>query len=202
MAYASKALTPVEMRYANIEREMLAVVFGCLKYHHYLYGRRFVCRSDHQPLEKIHLMNLSDAPPRLQRLLLKIKPYDFEIKYIPGKEVALADTLSRVNPQDKMELKGLDFTIYELTPCMTLMQVSMIWKEQKKDTTMQLLIQGWPIHCKEVAPALYKYWVLRDDISIEDSCIAYLGRLIIPPDLRKSCMESLHRGHPGMSKCI
>ena len=47
--YASKALTPAEMRYANIEREMLAVVFWCLKYHHYLYGRRFVCKSDHQP---------------------------------------------------------------------------------------------------------------------------------------------------------
>ena len=113
VAYASKALTPAEMRYANIEREMLVVVSGCLKYHHYLYGRRFVCRSDHQPLEKIHLKNLSDAPPRLQRLLLKMEPYNFEIKYIPGKEVALADTLSRVNPQDKMELKGLDFTIHQ-----------------------------------------------------------------------------------------
>ena len=47
---------------------------------------------------------------------------------------------------------------------------------------------------------LNKYWALRDDISIEDGCIAYMGRLIIPPNLRKSCMESLHRGHPGMSK--
>ena len=44
VAYASKALTPAGMRHANIEREMLAVVFGCLKYHHYLYGRRFICR--------------------------------------------------------------------------------------------------------------------------------------------------------------
>ena len=65
---------------------------------------------------------------------------------------------------------------------------------------IQQLIQGWPNHCKELDPALYKYWVLRDDISIEDCCIAYLGRLIIPPNLRKSCMESLYSGHPGMSK--
>ena len=35
---------------------------------------------------------------------------NFEIKYIPGKEVALPDAVSRVNPQDEMELKGLDFT--------------------------------------------------------------------------------------------
>ena len=55
VAYASKALTPAEIRNANIEREMLAVVFGCLKYHHYLYGRRFVCKSEQKPLEKLHL---------------------------------------------------------------------------------------------------------------------------------------------------
>ena len=53
---------------------------------------------------------LPDVPPCLQRVLLTIQPYDYEIKYIPGKEVALADTVSRVNPQDEMELKDLDFT--------------------------------------------------------------------------------------------
>ena len=41
-----------------------------------------------------------------------IQPYDFEIKYIPGKEGALADAVSRVSPPDKMELKGLDFTTW------------------------------------------------------------------------------------------
>ena len=44
----------------------------------------------------IHLQNLSDAPPRLQRLLLNIQPYDFVMKYIPGKEVALADVMRPV----------------------------------------------------------------------------------------------------------
>ena len=87
---------------------------------------------------------------------------------------------------------------------MTLIQVSMICEEKRKDATMQLLIQqliqGWPNHCKVVNPALNKYWALRDDISIEDGCSAYLGRLIIPPNQRKSCTESLHRGHAGMSK--
>ena len=123
-----------------------------------------------------------------------------------SKQVALADALSRVNPQDKMELNGLDSTIHELTPCMTSIWVSMIHEEQKKDATMQLLIQqliqGWPNHCKEVDPALNKYWALRDDISIEDGCITYLHRLMIPPNLRKSCMESLHRVIPECQKCI
>ena len=57
-AYASKSLTPAEARYANIEREMLAVVWGCIKFHHYLYGRKYVCQSDQKPLEDIHMKYL------------------------------------------------------------------------------------------------------------------------------------------------
>ena len=34
------------------------------------------------------------------RIQLTIQLYDFEIKYIPGKEVAPGDAVSRVNPQD------------------------------------------------------------------------------------------------------
>ena len=70
--YASKSLTTAETRYANIEREMLAVSCISITFHHYLYGRKFVCQSDHKPLEDIHLKYLSDAPPKLQRLLLKL----------------------------------------------------------------------------------------------------------------------------------
>ena len=95
---------------------MSAVVFDCLTFHHYLYGRKFICNSDHQPLEKIHLKHLSDAPPRLQRLLLKIQPYDITIKYIPGPKVPVADAPSRVNPSGNTPIKGLDVTIHEITP--------------------------------------------------------------------------------------
>ena len=99
-----------------------------------------MCKSDHQAQEKF-TEKFSDVPPRLQGLLLKIQPYVFEIKNIPGKEVVFADAISRVNPQDKLELKGLDFTIHELTPSMTPIHMSMIHTEQEKDTMMQCLIQ-------------------------------------------------------------
>ena len=36
IAFASDALTPAETRYASIERELLAVVYGCEKFHSYL----------------------------------------------------------------------------------------------------------------------------------------------------------------------
>ena len=53
VAFASKALSDTETRYANIEREMLAVVFGCEKFRTYLFGRSFEVVSDHKPLEMI-----------------------------------------------------------------------------------------------------------------------------------------------------
>ena len=85
IAYASKSLTDTETRYANIERELLAIVLG----------RPFTMESDHKPLEMIHQKSLASAPPRLQRMLLQLQRYDVTIRYRPGKEMLLADALSR-----------------------------------------------------------------------------------------------------------
>ena len=54
VAYASRALTPTEQKYAQIEKEALAVVFGCTKFHKMLYGKSDVTvETDHKPLEAI-----------------------------------------------------------------------------------------------------------------------------------------------------
>ena len=93
VVFASKILTPAVTRYANIDCEMLAIVFGCMRFHHYLYGKEFISQCDHKPLEDIHLKHLSDAPPRLQRLLLKIQPYNIVIKYVPCKNIHLKEAV-------------------------------------------------------------------------------------------------------------
>ena len=72
IAFASKSLTDTETHYANIERELLAIIFGCEKFHTYLYRRTFVVETDHKPLEMISMKNLIAAPVRLQRMLLQI----------------------------------------------------------------------------------------------------------------------------------
>ena len=51
IAYASKALTPTETGYAQIEKEMLAILFGCTHFKNYIYGRRTVVESDCKPIE-------------------------------------------------------------------------------------------------------------------------------------------------------
>ena len=54
IAYASKALPKVQRNYAQIEKEMLAIVYGCTKFHEYIYGMPNIeVESDHKPLETI-----------------------------------------------------------------------------------------------------------------------------------------------------
>ena len=184
---------------------MLAVVIGCLKFHHYLYGRKFICNSDHQPLEKIHLKHLSDAPPIPQRLLLKIQPYDINIKYIPGPKDPVADALSRVNCRGNTHIRGLDVIIHEITshPMMHT-KVKEIQQATKEDQTLQLLMQqlmeGWPEHCKGLPVSLQQFWHIRNDLALEHSCITFQGRFYIPSSMRKECLQDLYQGHPDIVK--
>ena len=139
---------------------MLTVAWGCIKlhHHHHLYGRKFVCQTDHKPLEDIHLKHFSDAPPRLQCLLLKLQPYDVTIKYVPGQKVPVADALSRVSPSGRTEIKGLDVTIHDLPTTLGHVQVEAIQNATRKDQVLQMLMQqmmqGWPGHIKLLPMAL------------------------------------------------
>ena len=94
VAFASEALTKTECQYANIEREMLAAVFGVERFHTYVYGWSFTIKSDHKPLESISRKNLEDTPAWLQYMILCLQGYDFTICYCPGKEMVIPDTLS------------------------------------------------------------------------------------------------------------
>ena len=94
VAFASKALTKTKCQYANIEREMLAAVFGAERFHTYVYGQSFMIESDHKLLESISRKNLADTPAWLQCMMLCLQGYDFTICYCPGKEMVIPDTLS------------------------------------------------------------------------------------------------------------
>ena len=53
IVYASRCLSDAECNYAQIEKELLAIVFACNKFHHYIYGFPTDVQSDHKPLEQI-----------------------------------------------------------------------------------------------------------------------------------------------------
>lgn len=95
LAFSSRASSDAETRYAQIEKEPLSVVFGLEKVHQYTYGRKVTERTDHKPLEAIVKKPLHVDPKRPQGLLLRLLVYDVNLTYRCGREMQLADTLSR-----------------------------------------------------------------------------------------------------------
>ena len=95
VAYGNKTLTDTASQYANIEWELLGVVGGVEKCHTFCYGRSTIVLSDHKPLASIVHKDLVNAPPRLQRLLLRLQKYHVFIQYKPGKSMIFADHLSQ-----------------------------------------------------------------------------------------------------------
>ena len=85
IAYASRALTPVEKRYSQTEKEALSIVWGCEHFHLYLYGSQFTLITDHKPLELIWSNPQSKLPARIERWGLRLQPYNMLILYKPGK---------------------------------------------------------------------------------------------------------------------
>ena len=134
IASASKSLTDAETRYANIERELLAIIFACQRFSTHLLGRSFIAESDHKPLEMIAMKNLANAPPCLQRMLLELQRYGVTIKYRPGNQMQLAYTLSRCLERDSQEIK-LDM----LVDYIAFMKP---WIEKLKDSTQRDPIIG------------------------------------------------------------
>lgn len=95
IAYASKAMTKAEQNYSQIEKEALAVVFGMERFHCYVYAQDVEIWSDHKPLETILNKPMHAAPPRLQRLKMRLIKYQYTVMYRRGKNMEVADTLSR-----------------------------------------------------------------------------------------------------------
>ena len=77
---------------------MAAIVFGATKFHEYIYAKGPIhVESDHSPLESIFKKPLSQTPPRIQRMMLKVQKYDLHVKYKKGSELYIAGTLNRAS---------------------------------------------------------------------------------------------------------
>ena len=103
IAYTSRTLTSAEQNYAQIEKELSAIVFACNKFFQYVYFRKTRVQTDHKPLEAIVNKPLWKASPRLQRMLLKLQKYTLDVTYVPEKEMFVADMLSRAFLSDYLE---------------------------------------------------------------------------------------------------
>ena len=162
LCFASQVLTDIETRYAPIETEKLAVVFACRKFHQYIYGRSVVIETDHKPLQAISTKPLSQVPLRLQKMILNVRGYDVEIRYIPGSKQVLADTLSRASVHNDDSGADEEFKAINLVLSVSEERYEEFQKETKIDPELQAVLamvkNGWPDTKVQVPIEGRPYW--------------------------------------------
>lgn len=201
VGYASRVLSKAETKYAQIEKEALAVTFACERFREFVLGLSVTVETDHRPLLAISQKNLSEMPPRLQRYFLRLMPFDIKLQYVPGKHLLVADTLSRIpgtQPSDGESEQ--DVCIHA-----TRVLASIVSENTKTELTSAILAdpylkqvvealqEGRPVS-GELAPCL-------SELSYVDGVLLRGSRVVIPKSLRRSMLQRLHEGHLGMSKC-
>ena len=206
IAFASRTLAPAERKYAQLEKEGLAILFGVKRFHQFLYGRKFTIYSDHKPLE--HLFSESRPIPamasaRIQRWAQTLGAYDYLIAYKPGPEHANADSLSRLPfPQapSTVSIPGETIGLLEMldgSP-VTAAQISTWTDHDPTLSRVRLMVQsGW----QEVKDSTYlPYHSRKNELSVQNGCVLWGSRVVVPPAGRTKMLEELHEGHPGICK--
>ncbi|GFU34456.1 retrovirus-related Pol polyprotein from transposon 17.6 [Trichonephila clavipes] len=93
IAYFSKCLTKPEINYCVTRKELLAIVKAVEHFHPYLYGRKFLQRTDHSSLT--WLLNFKNSEGQIARRIQRLQEYEVEIRHRKGSAHGNADALSR-----------------------------------------------------------------------------------------------------------
>ena len=165
-----------------------------------------------QALKMIWKKPLRSAPPRLQRLLIKVQGYICQVKYRPGKEMILSDTLSRLpNPKEARDVP-LDIRVGSIcSEVKDTHQIDLIFfghkrtelqRETSNDPVLrslcQTVTQGWPKTLQELPTSHREFWSYRDEIGVSQGVLFKGSRVIIPKTLWEDILRQLHLGHMGI----
>ena len=204
IAYASRSLTEVERRYSQIEKECLAIVWGCEKFHIYLYGRVFVIKTDNKALEFIFKRSGKKTPLRIERWSIRLNEYDFRVEHVPGKSNP-ADYLSRKpvdgemrpNQSENVELYVNNVFEQSVPSSVTHEQITEHTKQDKVLQELVKRIRGMKVNMMNRLSKSY------DNVfhELTDQGVIMRGDVIILPEiLSDRVIDLAHEGHQGISK--
>ena len=204
IGFVSRTLNAAERNYSQTEKEALSLVFGVNKFHYYIYGRPCTAYTDHKPLLGIFGKGIASrtASPRMVRWSLTLSAHDLTICYKPGKEHGNADALSRAPLAEEVKAKLPTETICAIKQ---LEETNISFKEIAKATAKDRVLRAikhyvrtyWP---NNIITELKPFFVKRDELSVQEDCLMWGSRVVIPEMLREKAMSMLHEDHQGCVK--
>ena len=208
-AFASKSLTSTKWRCSNIKHEVLGILHGLEKFHHYCFGKEVLIITDHKPLVVMFKKDVATMLQHIQCILLKFHQYRVQIIYKPGPEIFTADRLlsnNQVEGKDK-PIKDMGIhvdTIQNSTDMLECVSMAEIQQASSQDNHLQQLkkfiIAGWPNTKDELHANIRLYWPCRDKLVVIDGIILKGRCIVIPNSLWQQVLAQLHTSHMGIEK--
>lgn len=140
---------------------------------------------------------------------MRLMRFNVKAKYVPGKDMLVADTLSR-SPVSTTESSSHEEIQAHVSDVQSSWQVSdaglaKIRAETLKDVNlkaaMEYTIHGWPQYKEDVQLAARDFFIIRGELSLHDGLLVRGDRIVVPFSLRKQILERIHEGHMGVAKC-
>ena len=214
IAYASRSLTEAQKSYAQIEKELLAIVFGAERFNQYIYGKEVTVLTDHKPLINCLKKPIHSSPVRIQRLLLRLQRYHLKLRYVPGKFLFIPDMLSRAYVTDNKQTDServleneaniMIHTVIRNINCSEYMRNKIIAETASDPVLSQVKLyihEGWPDKVSNCHENAKFYWSTRAHLVYNEGLILYLDRIVIPKTLRAEILNRIHEGHQGRERC-
>ena len=212
VAYASRAMTETETRYAQIEKEALAVTWACERFSNYILGRTFQIESDHKPL--IPLLNskhLDELPPRILRFRVRMARFDYIAQHVPGKLLYTADTTLSRSPLDTEDEETTEVPseveAFVDSVIVTTGNITVIGNLSKSPSrglcskVIEYRQTSWPEkHALDIS--ITPYWKVRGSITVQGGLLLYNQCIIVPRSLQvRQTLDRIHEGHQGIKRC-
>ena len=213
----SRFCTSAESRYAPVEGEALGIVWALQNTRHFTLGcTNLVVMTDHKPLCKLlgnkRIEEIEN--PRLIRLKEATLRWNFDVVHVAGSKNAAPDALSRqsqalsvlmvapdADEEEASRKMEAEMECFAAVGCEAPVTFNVVQEAVSDDLVSQLLKtqieSGFPEERKMLRVELRDYWRHRGDLSIVGGVPMFKGRIIIPQELRKVVLETLHAAHQG-----
>ena len=176
------------MKYSQVEKEGLTIIFGTKRFHNYLFGRHFTIESDHKPLSFLFSENKQIpqmASSRIQRWALTLSAYHYSICYKSGKGLSNADALSRLPrpvtttsdclPGDLINLLAHLSTTTSLS---AINIKELTYKDGVLSRVHRYIQSGWPASIDE--EVMRPFFSKQNELSVLHGCVLWGSRILVP----------------------